>query len=133
MPGYTVQFPPPPTHTYTELSLIERQGLPQGGSAVREMVRLTVEGRVRDVLEKSNEVELKDLFQLDQEERKVILIKGPPGTGKTTLAWHVCQEWEPGKLFPEFDLIVYVHLRDPAIQVARSIVDLLPRRDDKMA
>ncbi len=32
--------------------------IPQGGSAVREKVRLTVEGRVRDVLEKSNEVEL---------------------------------------------------------------------------
>ncbi len=62
----------------------------------------------------------------------MILIKEPPVSGKTTLAWHICQEWEPGKLFSEFGLVVYVHLRDPAIQVARSIADL-PRRDDKMA
>ncbi len=91
------------------------------------MVRLKGEGWVRDVLKKSNEVELKDLFQLDQEERKVILIEGPPGSGKTTLAWHVCQEWESGKLFSEFDLVVYVQLRDPKVQKAESIADLIPR------
>ncbi len=92
-----------------------------------------MEGRVRDVLKKSNEVELKDLFQLDQGERKVILIEGPPGSGKTTLAWHICQEWELGNLFSEFDLVVYVQLRDPAIQAARSIADLFPRKNDQMA
>ncbi len=80
------QFPPPTTDTYTDLGLIETQGLLQGELTFPERVRLTVEGRVSDVLKKSNEVELKDLFQLDQEERKVILIEGPPGSGKTTLA-----------------------------------------------
>ncbi len=101
MPGYmyTVQFPRPPTNTYTDLSLIEGLGLPQEELAFPERVRLTVEGRVSDILEKSKEVELNDLFQLDQEERKVILIERPPGSGKTTLAWHVCQEWGLGKLF----------------------------------
>ncbi len=90
-----------------------------------------MEGRVSDVLKKSNEVELKDLFQLDQEERKVILIEGPPGSGKTTLACHVCQEWESGNLFSEFDLVVYVQLRDPEVQKAESIADLLPRKSKK--
>ncbi len=52
-----------------------------------------------NVLKKSNEVELKDLLQLDQGERKVILIEGPPGSGKTTLAWHICQEWESKNLY----------------------------------
>ncbi len=127
-----VQFLPP-TDKYTDLSLIDRQGLLQGGSAVREMVRLTVEGKVGDILKMSNEIELKDLFKLDQKERKVILIEGPPGSGKTTLAWHVCQEWESGKLFSKFDLVVYVQLRYPAIQAARSIADLFPRRNNQMA
>ncbi len=133
MPGCTVQFPPPPTGTYTDLSLVERQGLLQGDSGVREIVRLTVEGRVKDVLQKSSKVELKDLFKLDQEERKVILIEGPPGSGKTTLSWHICQEWESGKLFSEFEVVVYVQLRDPAVQAARSIADVLPRRNERMA
>ncbi len=62
MPGCMVQFPPPHTDTYTDLSLNERQGLLQGGLAFSERVRLTVEGRVGDVIKKSKEVQLKDLF-----------------------------------------------------------------------
>ncbi len=102
-------------------------------SAGQELVRLTIEGRVREILEKRTPVELKDLFKLDHKRKKVILIEGPPGSGKTTLSWHICQEWESGQLFAEFDLVVYVQLRDPAIQAARSIADLLPRRNDQMA
>ncbi len=129
-----VQFPRPPTCKYFDLSLIEREEL-EDGSAGQEiyMVRLTVEGRVREILEKRTPVNLKDLFKLNQRRKKVILIEGSPGSGKTTLAWHVCQEWELDKLFSEFDLVVYVQLRDPAIQSARLIAELLPRRNDQMA
>ncbi len=133
MPACTVQFPPPLTDTYTDLSLIKGQGPLQGGSAVREMVKLTVEGKVGDILQTSKEVQLKDLFKLDRKRKKVILIEGPPGSGKTTLSWHICQEWESGKLFTEFELVVYIQLRDPAIQKAQSIAELLPRRNDQMA
>lgn len=63
-----------------------------------------MEGRVGEILKKSNEFELKDLFKLDQKDRKVVLIEGPRGSGKTTLSWHICQEWEAGHLFSEFDL-----------------------------
>ncbi len=132
MPGCTVRFPRPPTCKYFDLSLVEREELEEG-LAGQEMARLTVEGRVREILEKRTPVELKDLFKLDQSRKKVILIEGPPGSGKTTLAWHICQEWESGNLFSEFDLVVYVQLRDPAIQAARSITDLFPRRNDQMA
>ncbi len=132
MPGCTIQFPRPPTHKYIHLSLIEREEL-EVGLAGQELVRLTVEGRVREILEKRTTVELKDLFKLDQKRKKVILIEGPPGSGKTTLSWHICHEWESGKLFTEFELVIYVQLRDPAIQNAQSIAELLPRRNDQMA
>ncbi len=131
MPGCTVQFPPPPTDTYTDLSLIEGQGLPQGELAFPERVRLKVEGKDSEILEQSNKIELKDLFKFDRKERKVILIEGPPAYGKTTLARHICQEWALGKLFSEFELVVYVQLHNPKVQKAESIAGLLPRKSKK--
>ena len=56
----------------------------------------------------------------------MVLIEGAPGAGKSTLAWHICQKWEKGGLFQEFKLVVFVQLRDPAIQSAKSLADLFP-------
>ena len=49
----------------------------------------------------------------DTEEKKMvrrlsqeILIEGAPGVGKTTLAWHLCREWEKGELFQQWSVVV---------------------------
>ncbi len=132
MPGCALQFPRPPTHMYFDLALIEREER-EKPSVDRELASLAVEGRVREMMEKTTPVKLEDLFKLDKKRRKVILIEGPPGSGKTTLSWHLCQKWGKGEPFPGFELVIYVQLRDPAIHSARSIADLLPRRNDQMA
>ena len=96
------------------------------GLVDEEMVRLTLRGKVSDILYNKKPVKLKDIFQMDNAKRKVILIEGAPGAGKSTLAWHVCQTWESGKLFQSFKSVVYVQLRDPMIQLARVVEDLIP-------
>ena len=98
----------------------------QFGPIDEEMVRLILRGMVKDILYYKKAVELKDIFRLDNAKRKVVLIEGAPGSGKSTLAWHVCQTWESGKLFQNYQTVVYVQLRDPMIQLARSIEDLIP-------
>ena len=98
-----------------------------------EMVRLTLRGKVKDILYDKKPVELKDIFQMDDAKRKVVLIEGAPGSGKSTLAWHVCQTWESGKLFQDYQTVVYVQLRDPMIQSAQSIEDLVPAKSRDQA
>ena len=56
----------------------------------------------------------------------MILIDGAPGSGKSTLTVHICQQWDRGELFNEFDVVILVQLRDPRVQSAQSITDLLP-------
>jgi len=58
--------------------------------------------------------------------RKIFLIEGAPGAGKSTMAWHMCQMWEKGELFEEFEILLFVQLRDPSIQSAQSLEDLFP-------
>ena len=103
------------------------------GPIDEEMVRLTLRGKVSDILYDKKPVELKDIFQMDNAKRKVVLIEGAPGSGKSTLAWHVCQTWESGKLFQNFQSVIYVQLRDPMIQSAKSVEDLVPAKSRDQA
>ena len=106
--------------------MIRKERVERRTLADDRFVRLTLYGCVDDILELKTPVNLEDIFSRDEASRKVILIEGAPGSGKTTLAWYICQKWESGELFQEFDLVVLVQLRDPDIQSAQSISDLLP-------
>ena len=92
-----------------------------------ELVRLLLKGNVSDAVEQRNEVTLEQISDnLHSKGRKVILIEGAPGAGKSTLAWHLCKMWEAQKLFQEFEIVLFVQLREPATQSARTLEDLFP-------
>ena len=108
----------------------------------------TIAGKVDDILEKGVEkIELKDIFQCTESDQrsqsdqgtesdgkpKKVLLEGAPGCGKSTLALQICRLWSEGKLFQEYKLVILVRLRDPAVQNAKSISDLLPCHDETMA
>ena len=105
----------------------------QRGRIDEEYVRLTITGKVDDILHKKVPVKLEEIFKLDEKERKVILIEGAPGSGKSTLSWDICQRWDAGKLFQEYKAVVLVQIRDPEAQKACEIVELLPAQDRSMA
>ena len=86
-----------------------------------------------DILLKKSPIELEKLFEKIEGERKVILIDGAPGSGKSTLTVHICQRWSRGELFQEFTIVILVQLRDPAVQSAQSIADLIPCPDIESA
>ena len=122
---FSLTWPPPPTRKVFNLSMISHKQY-NYGRGNDELVRLLHLGHIEDIIAKKSNVELKNLFKLDSAKRKVVLIEGAPGAGKSTLAWHICQKWEAGELFQEFKLVVFVQLRDPAIQSAKSLADLFP-------
>ena len=121
----TLQWPPPPTLKVFNLAMISQRELRYG--ADDELVRLLLKGNVSDAVRQRNEVTLEQISDnLHSRGRKVILIEGAPGAGKSTLAWHLCKMWEAGKLFQEFEIVLFVQLREPATQSARTLEDLFP-------
>ena len=98
-----------------------------------EFINKTIRGQVDDILLKKSPIELKDIFENIRKQRKVILVDGAPGSGKSTLTVHICQQWGRGELFNEFTVVILVQLRDHSVQNARSIADLLPNKDRAMA
>ena len=77
-------------------------------------------------------IKLEDIFNqgVKSNKRKVVLMEGVPGCGKSTLSNFISQQWGEGKIFTEFKAVILVRLRDPVIQKAESIVDLFPSGDD---
>ena len=128
---FTLQWPPRPTRKVFKLAIIEHQTI-QRGPINEELVRLTLRGGVDDIMRRKTAVQLENIFSSHQSGRKVILIEGAPGAGKSTLAWHICQKWESGELFQEFNVVVFVQLRDPAVQAATFLSDILPARSSDM-
>ena len=122
---------PPPTRAVFNLALIQKERLEFGPN--EELVRLLQRGQVKEAAESHTEIELSNLMRADDEERKVILIEGAPGSGKSTLAWHICQQWGKGELFTEYEVVVFVQLRDLGLQSARTVAEILPTVHADMA
>ena len=68
---------------------------------------------------------LANVLNVKEEENKVILIEGGPGMGKSTLSIEICRRWADGELLNEYDAVILLPLRDPEIQAASNIGDLL--------
>ena len=115
------QWPFSSMSSYIDLTLTEVPPIPQLHSHTGEQPEA----------HQRKSVELSDLFNTGshysrQAKRKVILLEGGAGSGKTTLTWHACQKWAEGKLFQQFSHLIHLSLEDPDLVSARSLADIIP-------
>ena len=125
-----VEWIPLPTKKIFQLAMIQRERV-QRGHIEDRFVRMTISGRVDDILHAKSPVELEDIFRNTLHGGEIILIEGAPGSGKSTLTVHICQRWGTGELFQQFTVVILVQLRDPVVQRTQSIADLLPVENGK--
>ena len=113
-------WPPAVAETYIDLPLTEVPPQPKQPNK-------SYEGPQTKVV-------LSELFKTGRSgrERKIILIEGPAGCGKTTLTWHACREWAAGRLFPNVNLLIRLLLDDPSLHSAKSLADLIPHESSEM-
>ena len=124
------------TNKVFHLALVKTKKLRTQNVQEEFLRQKTITEKVDNILEKAVEkIKLKDIFQgteLDDKPKKVLL-EGAPGCGKSTLSLQLCYLWSKGELFQEYKLVILVRLRDPAVQNAKSLMDLLPYQDKTMA
>ena len=137
------QWPPSATKKFFRLAMIQTSTV-QRRYIDDRFVRMTITGKVDDILRHKYPIQLEDIFketecqrQVTHKEnkgqRKVILLEGAPGCGKSTLSVYICQQWEKGQLFNQFQLVILIRLRDPAVINAKGLADLLPCPDTTTA
>ena len=112
------------TAKFVSLALVSREGVSK--KEMNEFTRGTVqEGDIDAIFMKKSRLEMKNIGKLRTGSLATcMLLQGGPGVGKSTLAWNLCREWESGKLFQEYSLVVFVPLRRKVIREAKEIREL---------
>ena len=57
--------------------------------------------------------------------RRLILVEGAPGVGKSTFAWEYCRRWERGDIAQQYQLVLLIRLRDNGNGKAKTLKDLI--------
>lgn len=109
---------------YINLSLISSTRKIYTLQSVKSKVEPIKQGNVQHILEKSNPISFPDILNY-KVDKKVVLIEGAPGVGKTTLANKLCAEWAKKEILKEYSLVMCFPLREPLVRIAESTDDLL--------
>ena len=129
-----------PTVEYINLACIDRRCVKsrEYEDVTKAMIR---DGNVDTIQEKKGPIEFSEIakgitlpFNVPKSEsdservddRRLILVEGAPGVGKSTFAWEFCRRWLKGKVAKQYDLLVLLRLRDKGTRNARFLQHLIP-------
>ena len=108
---------------YVNLELVQQDKIPNFQHQLN-IAELSRRGQISAALKQSKQLAFQDITNYSNP-RKVIIIEGAPGVGKTTLAYKLCRDWANRALLTDFWLVLYIPLRVPYMRVAESADDLL--------
>ena len=125
-----------PRCEYIKLALVEGKALKTQHDEKHFDIALM--GQIELAMRKGKKVpiHLEDIFskcKTAKDARRLVVIEGKPGIGKSTLIIHICHNWEKGNLFSQFKWVIRVPLRDEAIQNASCLADIIPARSREEA
>ena len=125
-PSDDTQWPPPvdDKHKVFRLEIVEAKRKIRRTGVESDWVRYKTIDKVDKVAQQRDPVELKDIFSKIEGQPNV-LMEGAPGSGKSTLSFHIRHEWAKGELFQDYKLVILIKLRDLIVHNAKSVADLL--------
>jgi hypothetical protein len=114
------EWPPSFNIEYINLVLIQQSLMPRQESQARESIKLAAKGQIEAI--GGHKLGLENIMTLNQ---RVCLVIGAPGVGKTRLALKLCKDWGSGTLLGNFQLLLYVPLREPIARLSENIDELM--------
>ena len=81
------KWPPTPSREFITLAVVQGQL----GRARDRCIGHTLQGNVKQVLNHQKDISIDQIFEADKDQKKprLVLMKGSPGIGKSTLAWEL--------------------------------------------
>ena len=97
--------------TFIRLALVTNKGVTEKEKSNDKFLRDTLHGHVEDIIKKKKRLKMEQIFHYGKSSRKLVLVEGAPGVGKTMLAMKLCQQWALGQALQEYDIVLFVELR----------------------
>ena len=134
-----VKWPPTPSTVYINLACINRENVSGKSREYAEITEAMVRhGNVDVIRTKKGPIEFNEIARGISipigklthskqaiQQKRVILVEGAPGVGKSTFAREFCRRWERGKIAQQYQLVLLLRLRDDRISKAKSLKDLI--------
>ena len=137
-----VKWPPTPSEVYINLVCIDRHSVSGRSREYDEVTEAMVRDGNVDVIVNVTKGPIdfseiaKDIFipnsrgkatkkKGGKNKRRLILVEGAPGVGKSTFAWEFCRRWERGEIAQQYQLVLLFRLREERISNAKTLEDLI--------
>ena len=134
-----VKWPPTPSKVYINLVCIDRHSVSGRSREYAEVTQAMVrDGNVDaivnvtkgpiDFSEIAKNISIpnsRERATSDENKRRLILVEGAPGVGKSTFALEFCRRWERGEIAQQYQLVLLLRLREERISNAKNLKDLI--------
>ena len=119
------KFPPTPSKKYVNLAVVNYDERPRD---LDELKKCTLHGRIDDLLVNKTKIGMDEIVGLTD---SLVLVEGPPGIGKSTLAWELCRGWDELPSMRRYSLVVLHRFRDKEVQEIKDASSLFPHPVDR--
>ena len=97
---------------FINLALVRKQNVSEDEKERDRFLKRTLHGLIDDIMKKKVDIKVDKIFSYEGDEsRKLVLVEGAPGVGKTMLALKLCSDWGKGEALQEYNLVLLVQLR----------------------
>lgn len=97
---------------FINLALVKKQNVSEDEKERDKFLKHTLHGSIDDIIKKKEDIKVDKIFSYEGDDsRKLVLVEGAPGVGKTMLALKLCSDWEKGEALQEFNLVLLIQLR----------------------
>ena len=118
------KFPPTPSKKYVNLAVVNYDR-PRD---LAELRKHTLHGRVNDLLYGKTKISIDEIVASTD---SLVFVVGPPGIGKSTLAWELCRRSDELPSMRQYSLVVLHRLRDKEVQGIKDASGLFPHPVDR--
>ena len=123
-----LKWPPTPSKIFIDLACIDWESVVSKEEADEYTRAMVEDGNVDVIMKRKRKIDFEDIARhlpASNTPKRLVLVEGAPGVGKSTFAWEFCRRWERGEIAQQYQLVLLLRLRDERMSRAKSLRDLI--------